>query len=342
MITALLVTLCLVGVTTGFAQSAESCLSAAASVRNSPRDKRVLEEARALGFSAIRSGRFEDALIVFSAIVETNPVDQMALYFQALSLFNLKRIEESEAAARLAIGAAENMLKAGPDDRQLKNVVADSLTLHAVILAVLKKNQEALIELMEAVRLSPDNFDAQFSLGRAYFGQGDTAAATEAFKKASSLRPQDVRAKFFLATALERGGNIDGATVAYRNLVSLAPSSAEGHLGLGALLVKRPETLIEGVAELQRAIDLNGDSYEGRVSLGRALILAGKPGDAIVHLKMAATLVPANPEPHYQMAMAFKKLGRNPEAAEELRTVQRLNEEHRKRSKTAASTVDKP
>src|SRR5436305_77523 len=80
-----------------------------------------------------------------------------------------------------------------------------------------------------------------------------------------------------------------GALAAYRELVARAPNVADGHLGLGVLLVKLGgDKLTEGVRELERAIALNPDAYEARVTLGRTLIQQGQPAAAIEHLRRAA------------------------------------------------------
>ncbi|MCA1636241.1 MAG: tetratricopeptide repeat protein [Acidobacteria bacterium] len=88
---------------------------------------------------------------------------------------------------------------------------------------------------------------------------------------------------------------------------------------------------------------LDGDLYEGRVALGRALIRAGRAADAVGHLKRAAELAPQNPEPHYQLAVAYRRLGKKAEAERESAIVRRLHEERRAPvSKTGEGTAAKP
>ena len=65
----------------------------------------------------------------------------------------------------------------------------------------------------------------------------------------------------FLATTLEASGSYGEARTVYADLIRLHPDSAEGHLGLGVLLVKLGGRLTEeGIKELVKAISLNGDA----------------------------------------------------------------------------------
>ena len=142
------------------------------------------------------------------------------------------------------------------------------------------------------------------------------------------------RARFFLATALENAADYDAALVAYRELTKVSPDFAEGHLGVGVLLVKAGgDGLNEGINALQRALALKGNLYEGRVTLGRALIQTGRPAEAIEHLQIAATLSPDNPEPHFQLAQAYRRLGRKAEAEAETEIVRQLHEARRRAGK---------
>ncbi len=283
-------------------------------LRAAPHDVRQLEAARAVGFDLVITARYEEALAVFEAIIKAAPKEQRSLYGAALALFNLKRVEESERVARAAVGAGEEMAAGAADRAEADRLTSDALTLLAVVLAVEGRREESLAAVTRAVELSPRSFDARLAHGRALYGAGDLAAAAQAFRAAAALRPDDLRSRFFLATALEGAGDEEGALKTYREIVALNPDFPEGHLGLGVLLVKRGDKLEEGIEELKRVLSMNGDIYEARVTLGRALVRAGRAAEAVEHLKRAAELAPKNPEPHYQLAIAYRRLGRRGEA----------------------------
>jgi Flp pilus assembly protein TadD len=317
---------------TGDAPTRDQLTAVISSVRaGKPPDAARITEAELIGFELLRAARYADALAVFRAILEAVPANRAALYGGALASFNLRRTDEALQLARAAVkpvtaGAASSAIDGGAASGAAKDWRVEALTLLGVILAVKGDNTGALKALTEAVALAPENFDAQLALGRARYGAGDPAGAAVAFRAAVRLKPNDASVRFFLATALEEAGDTDGALNAYRELLAARPESAEGRLGLGVLLVKLGgERTAEGIKELTRAIALNGDLYEARITLGRALVRAGQAQEALAHLQRAAALAPGNPEPHYQLALAYRRLGKTAEAEKENEIVKEIH-----------------
>jgi tetratricopeptide (TPR) repeat protein len=291
-------------------------------------------QALALGYALIGEARYAEAESLFGALAEKRPGDPAPIYGGALAVFNLGRVADAEPLARRAaasaLAEASRARASGADIRERNARAADTLVLLAVVLAVRGDEAGALRAARQATGLAPDNFDAQFTLGRALYGAGDDAGATRAFRAAIALRPADARARFFLATTLEHAGDADGALAAYRELATREPRGAEGHLGAGVLLVKRggAET-DEGMRELERALEINPDLYEARVTLGRVLVARGRAAEAVAHLNRAALLAPGNPEPHYQLSLAYRRLGRKDDADAESGIVRRIHESRR-------------
>ena len=305
------------------APSADLVRQLIARARGGALDDAGFAGARAAGFELIRAARFEEAAALFGALAVQRPNDAATLYGAALAAFNAKRADEAEPFARRA---AEAAIASGT----AQEGAADALVLLAVVLAVRGDDAGALKAARQAADLAPRNFDAQFTLGRALYGAGDSASASRAFRAAVALKPGDARTLFFLATTLERAGEDADALKAYRELARLRPAEAEGHMGLGVLLVKRGGAGVEeGLLELGRALEIKPDLYEARVTLGRALVARGRAAEAVEHLRRAAALAPDNPEPHYQLSLAYRRLGRKEEAAAESAIVQRIHESRR-------------
>lgn len=287
-----------------------------------PTDEKLLSEARNLGFVLLRQGRFMEASKLFPLLAQATPRDYLAWYGAALAALNLRQLDDAERFVRQAQELATIAAKTAPD---AKHAVVDAAVLRALIVAVKGDNNAALQLLREAVVLQPEHFDAQFALGRAYYGAGDALNAAQAFRRALALQPDSPKARFFLATALERAGDEAGALEEYRILATRQPNLVEGHLGLGVLLVKSGAGLAEGIKELSRAVALNGDSYEARVVLGRALLQDNRPAEAVAHLQKAVELAAGNPEPHFQLAQAYRRLGRKDEAAAQFAIVRQIH-----------------
>jgi Flp pilus assembly protein TadD len=298
-------------------------------VRDSGGSDEILSRALSIGQSLLRAGRFAEAVELFSVLAEKRPGDFAAVYGQALATFNVGRAAEAEPLARKAVQIA-TAARSSDGAPEKTAQAADSLVLLAVILAVRKDDQAALKCLQQALQIAPSHFDAQLAMGRLLFGMGDDNGAIKFFRAASSLQPANSQAMFFLATALEHRGDMDGALSTYRKLAELRPDLYEGHLGLGVLVLKQGDGKIdEGLRELTRALEINPNLYEARVAIGRTLVARGQPSEAIAHLRRAAELAPGNPEPHYQLSLAYRRLGQDDAARQEAAIVKRINESRR-------------
>jgi tetratricopeptide (TPR) repeat protein len=294
-------------------------------VRSSGKDQATISRGLGIGNMLLQARRYAEAVQLFKALAEKQSENPIVIYGYALATFNTGKPVDAEPWAQRAVALA-NVIN-DPDRPQR---VANALVLLAVIQAVQKNDAAALKSLQQAVALAPNHFDAQLSLGRLLFGMGDNTGAIKAFQTAATLQPQNPQVLFFLATTLERSGDSENALTTYRKLVTLHPKIFEGHLGLGVLLLKRGSSdTEEGVKELTRALEINPNVYEARVSLGRALIAIGNPLAALEHLERAAQLAPDNPEPHYQLSLAYRRLGRKDEAAAQAQIVKRIHESRR-------------
>jgi tetratricopeptide (TPR) repeat protein len=301
-----------------------------ARVRAASADEVGSLDALSLGQTLLIEQRYAEAGELFKALLEKWPRRPEVLYGAALATFNQGRPVEAEPLVR----AASEIYLAGVEDKSTAKSVAmeqrlhgaDALVLLAVILGARGADTEALKSVQRAVVLAPEHFDAQFTLGRALYSVGDSANAVKAFRAALRLKPDDPKALFFLATALESAGDTDAALNAYRDLAARQPKAAEGHLGWGVLLVKRGGVETEkGVDELRLAVRIDPDLYEAQVTLGRVLLTQKLVEESIEHLQRAAQLAPTNPEPHYQLALAYRRLGLNDKAVEETAIVKRIH-----------------
>ena len=305
-----------------------------AKVRRSTTSAAVSLEALSVGQRLLVTQRYAEASELFEALLEKSPREPVVLYGAALAAFNLRRAERAESLVRLA---TEIYLGGIPDNDTGKLVsakqrlpAADALVLLAVILGARGDDAQALKTVQRAVAIAPEHFDAQFTLGRALYGMGDSVAAVKAFQSALKIRPDHAKALFFLATTLESAGDSDAALAAYRDLAQRQPQATEGHLGLGVLLIKRGGTNVtKGIEELRTAVRIDPNLYEAQVTLGRALLMQKLAGESIQYLLRAAELAPNNPEPHYQLALAYRRLGQTEKALEESAIVKRIHEARR-------------
>ncbi len=285
-----------------------------------------MDELRREAFQDLRNGLWTSSKAKFHVLTEKQPDDTLSLYGLSLAAFNLQETQ----TAKVQIDKVIDILN---KNRTNDPLLADCYVLSAVIAANQKQNESAVETLEKAISLVPDHFDANFSLARAYFGNGDLTKATRYFERSVEIQPENIRARFYLASTFEKLGNSGGALAAYREIIRLEPGSIQGYLGLGVLLLKeKGGNSPEGIAALERVLETNGEIYEARIGLGKALVQKENYREALVHLKKAAELVTDNPEPHYQLALAYQKLGMKSEAKAEMEIVKRIHSLRRLRN----------
>jgi tetratricopeptide (TPR) repeat protein len=136
------------------------------------------------------------------------------------------------------------------------------------------KNDYAAAEryFLDAVRLTPQNFDAWLELGGVYYDTGQTDKEIEAFKTAAQRRPLSADAHYYLGTAYEEKGQFDAALLEYRKAVSLKPEYLDalfdlalleliqGHRNASLALYRRLKPLNLGMSQkLFRILELTAD-----------------------------------------------------------------------------------
>jgi tetratricopeptide (TPR) repeat protein len=179
--------------------------------------------------------------------------------------------------------------------------------------------------------------------------------ATQASERLLETAPASYQAHQFNAEVLEMQGKLDDAVAEYRKVLSLNPRLAGIHYRLGRLLLTsspddakldqarrefEEELKIDpGSAEAEyelgdmalqarhwddavdyfrRAANAEPNFTEALIGLGKSLVSAGRPHDAVAPLEQAVRLDPANPNVHYQLSFAYRRVGRDQEAEKEL------------------------
>jgi tetratricopeptide (TPR) repeat protein len=268
-----------------------------------------------LGLLYAKLNRWEEAVNAFSELSKRQQNSVESAYFHALSLYNIKKINEAESEIRRAL--------------RLDVSSAESLTLLGIIL-VSKKNadNEAIESLTQAVALQPNNFDANFYLGRVQYISQNYSEAQKNLQKAVELNPKNIEGRFFLGSVLEAMQNSENALLQYQEIIKLDEKSFFGQVGLGSVLLKQGK-IDEAVSALNRAIALDKESFEANWALGRAFILQEKFADAENVLRKAVLLQPSRTDARYQFAIALRRLGKTEESKKEFDLVEKLNREFR-------------
>jgi serine/threonine protein kinase/tetratricopeptide (TPR) repeat protein len=172
-------------------------------------------------FHQTRKKSLEFARLMFARAIETDPNFAMAHagLADACSLLHMY-YPTSEADLELADSASRRALELNPE-------LAEAHAARGFALFQMKRHQEAEEELLTAIRLDPQQFDARYFYARACFEQGKYAEAARLFDQAFKVR-EDYQAKFFAAQSYAALGRESEADAAYRQ----ALQAVERHFDL--------------------------------------------------------------------------------------------------------------
>ncbi|MEK7221648.1 MAG: tetratricopeptide repeat protein, partial [Nitrospirota bacterium] len=114
----------------------------------------------------------------------------------------------------------------------------------------------AMAELVEAIKLNPDNKDnlaaqANYHLGTVLLALDRAALAVNAFREALKLGWRDAGVYLALGQALTSQGKFDEAIVQYREALRLSPGATEAYAGLG-LAYEASGRVDEAVTQYER------------------------------------------------------------------------------------------
>jgi len=336
--------------------------------RLQPRDARVW---LALAQTHRKSGRGKLARVAAARAAALAPEDPLILH--GLAIFHSEeenwksagefeaRYAEKRPSDRDAFGRASSFYVQAGEPKAAIELAQKGLAREnrADLRNLLGKAYEAagqfdqtIVELQEAIRLSPyeeayyfdlgyvllmhQNFDAairilesarkvfdksaqmELTLGIAYYGQRRFSEAVDSFLRASSLAPQLEQPHVFLGRILGQAGARLPEII--RQFAAFAAADPQNHLGY---FLQAKALAVQGDADpeaetlLRKSIALQDKFWESRFEL--ALLLEQKRdfAGAAAELERAVQLNPQNPTPHYRLARIYDRLGKSEQAQAE-------------------------
>lgn len=180
----------------------------------------------------------------------------------------------------LSTRASQELAAAAPDSYQAHQLNAESLEVQG-------KWDEAAAEYREILKSNPRLAGIHFRLGRLLLSRPDPD---------SSLTEQ--------------------ARQEFRRELEIDPTNAGAEYVLGEL-ARQARELPEAIDHFTRATRLDAGFTDAFLGLGMSLISAQRYSDAIGPLETAVKMQPANPAGHYNLAIAYGRVGRTEDAARE-------------------------
>lgn len=169
---------------------------------------------------------------------------------------------------------------------------------------------------MEKLAALPASAEQHQMLARAYSSAGRKNEAIIELREAERLRPDDVLILGQLAKALWVERKYDEAVEMLKPLVAGNPDQADWQFELGDALVSmgKPE---DAASHLQKAVTLAPDLLPAQAKLGELLLEMGDAAQAVPHLERAENL-DQDGSLHYQLAMAYRRIGKTDLASQAL------------------------
>ena len=300
-----------------------------------------------MGWLYGRARRFDVALELFGQVPEDVPDRQTHGYALALARFELSDL-------RGAIATLTALRAAGFSDPNSTNLLAVAYARSGLY-------QEAYEVLSNAAAAEPGDLTTWMNLATVCAEGGDFAKAAEVAEKAAQLFPKESEVFVVRGAASMLLGRADSAAQDFAIATRLAPARADARFFLAltkyqrgdfaeavqtlraaakegitdsdlhyltaeCLLKMDPANTAPPLEELKRAIALNSASVPARILRGKLLLAAGRAGDAVEDLELARKTSPDSRSASYNLARAYRALGRTSDAQKLLRGLQAESE----------------
>ena len=142
------------------------------------------------------------------------------------------------------------------------------------------KDEEAIQEYAAALKISPNDFVAQFNSGVSYMVLQRWENAIACLKAAVAIRPQEPLAHLTLGHAYGAAGRTPEAIAAVKEAIRLDPKLVEAHRALG-LYYSSTNRHDEAIRALSDALQLRENDAEILFNLAHAYFRAGSFQKAI-------------------------------------------------------------
>jgi len=275
--------------------------------------------------------RFEHAISMDSTFVRGR-IHLGVLFREQNDLEN--SLATLQAACALEPPSAEAMLEygrslaaAGKDDEAIQQFT-EAMKLNAglpgvqfeLAMALQRqgRQQEAIPWFQKAVERDPHNASALTNLGLALALTGKGKEALEYFQRSLVENSKDAVVYKDLGVAHIQLSAFDEAIEDFKKGLALDPNDPQLHYDLG-LAYKFKDRLDEAVAELTLAGQMDPTLQDPPYTLGILLMQLGRLDEAVVELKKAVALRPENGDAWAILGSTLKQDSRLPEAAEALK-----------------------
>jgi len=153
--------------------------------------------------------------------------------------------------------------------------------------------------------------------------------AEEEYRKVLALNPRAPGIHYRVGRLLLAGPRgpttVDDARREFEGELTIDPSNAAAEYELGEM-ARQARQWDLAIEHFARAAQLEPEFTESFIGLGKSLVSAGRAQEAVAPLENAVKLEPQNPNAHYQLSFAYRRLGREQQAQAELAAYKETHE----------------
>ncbi|MDD2308161.1 MAG: tetratricopeptide repeat protein [Desulfuromonadaceae bacterium] len=179
------------------------------------------------------------------------------------------------------------------------------------------KYPEAIGQLKKALSMDPSSTDAYNNLGNTYLAMNNTADAVVAYKNLIRLDPTSADAYNSLGNAYMQAGNNAEAEKQYKISAKMDPSSTYAPYALGNIYAQN-NRLGEAEVQFTKVTKIAPKDAHGYYGLAMVDNKLGKYDDAVALATKALSLQKDFEEAHFELGNAYKGLGQNDKAQEQV------------------------
>lgn len=256
---------------------------------------------------------------------------------------SLKIDPKDKIGAATAVQEASGLLLAGKDPAALRLAlrvltedpdIAFARYIAGVAYAKTGQYQNAIDQLLAAIRLGPENTNALYNLALAYQAVGDLTSAGSWFKKLLEKDPEHVMAASKLGAVymqLKRPNEampyLQKALLSYDRSIreEASPKARAGFYASAAEVYFVAGDLRRAAASLQMAIQMDPQKRSMHYNLAQVYEAAGAKGNALEEYRKETQLDPSSYQAFYNLGALYSEAGEYANAAECFEKVIRLN-----------------
>ena len=252
----------------------------------------------ALALARHRSGELREAETLYRQVLRERPDDYRVHHLLGGVLHALGRPE--------ALKSIDRAIELSP---KLASIHQD----RGVILAALRRMDEACSSFARAVELEPAKLDARSQYAQALDLTGQHAEAIVQLRQVLKQSPNDIGLQINLALLMKRAGELVDAAQLFEHILSKSPRQFECHYNLAEIYARQNKNIL-AFDHLDKAAKLKPKDAGLRNGIGNLLRAMKRPTEAIAQYGEAIRLDPSSHIPYYNQGLAFRSIGKFGEA----------------------------